>query len=212
MILMVLKGMSSRRNSRGGSSSSSSQALRKVATKPGRGVRVTSQTKQIVENVRSFLEREKACKSTINRMAIVKLTAEATGVSERGVRDIHNEYVACDSQLLTPVKWYTVSRIRVNPDAFDREVIRRVVHSFYTSKEYPTIEAVLAKSKEQCSFAGGRYCMWRVLQEMGFTYTKWDDKKYIYEQRIFMIGFTIMRTSLPISPVWICHYHTQLNT
>ena len=90
--------------------------------------------------------------------------------------------MARDSQLLTPVKRYTVSRIRVNPDAFDREVIRRIVHSFYASKEYPTIEAVLAKLKEQCGFAGGRYCMWRVLREMGFTYKKRDDKEYIYEQ------------------------------
>ena len=56
-------------------------------------------------------------------MAVVKRTAEATGISERRVRDIHKKYVACDSQLLTPVKEYTVSRIRVNPNAFDREVI-----------------------------------------------------------------------------------------
>ena len=66
---------------------------------------------------------------------------------------IHNEYVACDSQVLTPLKRYTMWRI---PEAFDREVIRQVVHSFYALKEYPTIEAVLiAKSKEECGFAGG---------------------------------------------------------
>ena len=46
--------------------SNSSQFLHKVATKPGRGVMLTSQTEQIVENVRRFFEKEKACKSTIN--------------------------------------------------------------------------------------------------------------------------------------------------
>ena len=167
---------------RSGEGSNSSQVLHKVATKPGRGVRLTSQTKQIVENVRSFFEKEKACKSTINRMAVVKRTSEATGISERSIRDIHKEHVSRDSQLLTPIKRYSVSRIRVNPDSFDREVIRRVVHEFYTRKEYPTIVGVLEKVKVQCGFPGGRYCMWRVLQQMGFTYKKRDNKKYVYEQ------------------------------
>ena len=80
------------------------------------------------------------------------------------------------------MKRYSVSRIRVNPDSFDREVIRCIVHEFYTRREYPTIVGVLEKVKVQCGFPGGRYCMWRVLQEMGFTYKKRDNKKYVYEQ------------------------------
>ena len=62
-----------------------------------------------MENVRAFFEKEKACKSTINRMAVVKRTAEATGLSERTIHDIHKEHVARDGQLLTPVKRYTTS-------------------------------------------------------------------------------------------------------
>ena len=37
-------------------------------------------------------------------------------------------------------------------------------------------------AKEECGFPGGRFCLWRVLKEMGFTYKKRDNKKYIYEQ------------------------------
>lgn len=85
------------------------QELHKVAKKPGRGVRLTSQSGQIVENVRQFFEEEKACKSTINRMAIVKRTADATRMSVRAVRRIHKDYLARHSQLLTPVKRYAVS-------------------------------------------------------------------------------------------------------
>ena len=77
-----------------------------------------------MENVQVFFEKEKACKPTSNRMAVVKHTAEATGLSERTVRDIHEEHVARDDQLLTPVKRYTASRIRINPDTFDRKAIR----------------------------------------------------------------------------------------
>ena len=39
-----------------------------------------------------------------DRMAVVKRTTEATGLSERTVRDIHKEYVARDGQLLTTLK------------------------------------------------------------------------------------------------------------
>ena len=130
-----------------------------------------------MENVRAFFEKEKACKLTINRMAVMKCTAEATGLSERTIRDIHKEHVAHDGQLLTPVKRYTTSRIRINPDTFDREAIRRLVHAFYIRREYPTIAAVLEKAKEECGFPGCRFCLWRVLKEMGFTYKKRDNKK-----------------------------------
>ena len=130
-----------------------------------------------MENVRAFFEKEKACKSTINRMAVVKRTAEVTGLSERTIRNIHKEHVARDGQLLTPVKRYTTSQIRINPDTFDREAIHRLEHAFYTRREYPTIAAVLEKAKEECGFTGGRFCLWRVLKEMGFTYKKRDNKK-----------------------------------
>ena len=46
----------------------------------------------------------------------MKRMAEATGLTERTVCGIHKEHVARDGQLLTPVKRYTASRIRINLD------------------------------------------------------------------------------------------------
>ena len=103
--------MGPKRRSTEGAGSSSSSLLHKVARTPGRkGVRFSSQSKHIVENVRAIFEKEKACKSTINRMAVMKRTAEVTGLSDRTIRDIHKEHVARDGQLLIPVKRYTTSR------------------------------------------------------------------------------------------------------
>ena len=109
-----------------------------------------------MENVQAYFE-EKACKSTINRMAVAKNTAEATGLSEITVCDIHKEHVAHDGQFLTPVKRYTASRIRINPDTFDRKAIRRLVHAFYIRRKYPTIAAMLEKAREECCFPGSRF-------------------------------------------------------
>ena len=92
-----------------GSSSSSSinqepQPIHKVAKKPGKGGRLTSQTKYVIENVRQFFEKKKRKGSSIKRERIVERTAEATGVSIRSVCNIDNEYISQEGKLLTLVK------------------------------------------------------------------------------------------------------------
>lgn len=113
-----------------------------------------------------FWEREESRYMCLKRSCVVERTATATGVSIRSVHTIYNELLSQDGKLLTPVKRYTASRMRINPDQFDREVIRLVVHAFYAWKEYPTLSKVLEKVKEECSFPGGRFCLWRVLLGM----------------------------------------------
>ena len=154
-----------------------------MAKKLRKGVRLTSPSKTIIECVRKFFEKKRVTGHTIKRTNVLDLTAQATGVSRRTIARIQKEFISCDSQLLTPLKRYVASCIRVNPDSFDKEVIRRVVHGFYERKEYPTLSGVLRKVKDQCGFPGGRFCMWRVLQELGFSYKKRDNKQFIYEQQ-----------------------------
>ena len=48
----------------------------KVAKKPGRGIRLTSQTKYIIENVRRFFEEEKKAKRSTLRDRVVDRTAK----------------------------------------------------------------------------------------------------------------------------------------
>ena len=108
------------------------QKLQKKKT--GQGARLTSQTKQIVENVRQLFEKERKTGKLIKRMQVVERTAEATGISVRSVWNIHSEFIDCEGKLFTPVKRYAMSRVRVNPNSFDREVILRAVHAFYEKK------------------------------------------------------------------------------
>ena len=130
---------------------------------------------------RSSLRKRRA---TINRMAVVKRTADATGLSEKTIQTIHKKFIACDGQFLTPVKRYMACRIRQNPDAFNREAIRRLVHRFYTRRECPILDVVLKKTREECGFPGGRFCLWRLLRQLGFTYKTCDNEQTnILEQR-----------------------------
>ena len=141
------------------------------------------QSQTVVENVREFFVKEKICRAIINRMAVVKKTAEATGLLEKATWIINKEFIACESQLLTPVKRYMVSHIRVDPDAFDREAIQRLVHGFYTRREYPTLDGVLQKAREECGFPGGRFCLWRLLRQLVFTCDNIYEQTNILEQR-----------------------------
>ena len=117
---------------------------------------------------------EKRRQRSIHLNTVVERRAGATGVSVRSVRRIQSEYIKNDGHFLTPVKRYALSRIRLNPDAFDREALRRLVHEFYDRREYPTLTLLPHAAKERGIFDGGRWCLWRTLHDMGFSYTKRD--------------------------------------
>ena len=68
----------------------------------------------------SFFEKERSVGMSLKRSCVVERTASATGVSIRSVRNVHKEFIAQDGTLLTPLKRYASSRVRVNPDEFDR--------------------------------------------------------------------------------------------
>ena len=61
------------------------QAIYKIAKKTWEGIRLMSQTKHVIENVRLFFEKRKV--SSLKRERIIEHTAEVTGVS---VRKVHN--------------------------------------------------------------------------------------------------------------------------
>ena len=212
--------MGKTKKSANSSKSPEDQELHKVAKKPRKGVRLTSQSKYIVQNVRQFFEKERSVGMSIKRSCVVERTAAATGVSVRTVKYINKEITSQDGTLLTPLKRYSASRVRINPDEFDREIIRRVVHEFYVRKEYPTLAAVLEKVKEECRFPGGRYCLWRVLREMGFNYKKKDGKQFIYERADILVQRNTYlqhilkhrrekKTLIYMDETWVNAHHTN---
>ena len=69
-------------------------------------------------------------------------------------------------RVLSPMKQYSTSVVRINRDSFDQEIIWRVVHGFYSKKMYPTLSAVLERVKkdgifqEAGSVCGDFYIVW----------------------------------------------------
>ena len=72
------------------------------------------------------------------------------------------------------------SRVCVDPDSFNKEVIWCTIHSFYIQQLYPTLTTILDNLKNDGVFGGGRSCLWKVLQEFGDFIE--EKKLYIHEQ------------------------------
>ena len=109
IFLLMYTEMAEREGKRSGSrgrgrGTTDDPELHKVAKKPGKGVRLVSQSKSMIENVRVFFEREKKYGMSLKRSNVLKCTAEATGTSVTTVKRIHQEYISHDMQFLTPVK------------------------------------------------------------------------------------------------------------
>ena len=92
-------------------------------------VRVTSDEKLIVHNVRHFFEKEKLKQQSIMRNEAIRRTAMATGIGMTMVKSVKRELMTA-GDFSSPVKRYKDSRVRVFCDDFDREAIRLAVHDF----------------------------------------------------------------------------------
>ena len=86
-------------------------------------MKLVAQTKYIMENVRVFFEKEKIKEYMNKRMNIIDKLSEATGISQKCLRNIHVEFLANDGKFLSLINCYTASRVRINTDSFNREVI-----------------------------------------------------------------------------------------
>ena len=147
-----------------------------------KGVRLTSGQKRIIINVRSFFEKEKDRQRSIKIEQVVARTSIATGVGETTIKKISKEYRE-EGQLESPMKRYTMERVRLYPDDFNREALRRTLHQFYLDKDYSTLDKVLRRAKRDGIFEGGCTALSKLLKSMGFRYKiREDGKRYIYEQ------------------------------
>ena len=134
-----------------------------------KGVKVTSGHKKIITNVRSFFEKEREVQRSIKRDQVVARISLATGVSESTVKRVSKEYRVV-GEFKSPEKRYLKDRVRLNPDDFNRDAIRRIMYDSYLNKDYPTLDSVLRKARSTGVFDGGRTTLSKLLKSMGFRY------------------------------------------
>ena len=67
-----------------------------------------------------------------------------TGISERAIARIRAEYKE-KGVFGTPKKRYARPRCRIDPDDFDRDAIRRLVHCQYKNRKNLTLKKILVR-------------------------------------------------------------------
>lgn len=195
-------------------------AVMATSGQKGQPARLCSQSREMVESVRSFFEKEKKAGKSILRDRVLDRTAKACGISRATVGRIHNEAKRNEGKFESPKKRYSKPNTRINPDAFDQEAIRRSVHEFYLRKEYPTLDKILEVVRARGIFPGGRFLLWKLLRQMGFRHKKCNDKQYIYEQprvieqrhsylRRMKRNRTEQRSTIYLDETWLNSHHAR---
>ena len=59
------------------------------------------------------------------------------------IKRIHEECQQEQGILPSPLKRYSKSRVRMDADSFDREALRRKIHSLYEKRENLTLSKIL---------------------------------------------------------------------
>ena len=121
-----------------------------------RGKPVTSGERAIILNVFKHLKGNFPLES---HGLIIERTSKATGSSISTIKRI--------------IKEERPNRKKFTKlDSFDLSVIRRIIHSFYSRNESPTLTKLLKKLKEEINFPYGRTHLFRLLKTLGFKYKK----------------------------------------
>ena len=135
--------------------------------------RLRSGEKDIIMNVRA-LEKSKGRSILWNR--VLKRTAKGTKIGRTSIKAITKDYRG-QGQFDSPAKRYQSSRVKINPDDFDRAAIKQAIHEFYACKKYPTLDKVLIQLCDKNLFSGDRSTLAKVLKTMGFRYKLREDGK-----------------------------------
>lgn len=125
-----------------------------------------------------------------------EVTAEACGVSLASVKRIcaEGKKLALNKNDLdagpstktlfkSPRKTYKRAKYATNPDDFDKEVVRRTVHSFYDNGQFPTSAKILAAMREKTNYPGSKSSIKILLNNLNFKYKKCNDgRKFLMER------------------------------
>ena len=94
---------------------------------------------------------------------------EATAAAFKMGRNVISRVIANGNQYKKPKRQ---GKLKLELDEFDKSIIRRIVHGFFRRKEPPTVEKILAATKEELKerFPYGKSKLKDLLRELNFKY------------------------------------------
>ena len=146
-----------------------------------------SQAKDIVFNVSEYFAKEKEYGGFLCDIKKAnRRTAEATNVGEGTVERIRKEARKNkengSTQFMSPKKRKRSSPATDFFDDFHKDVLRKTIFSYYERKEIPTIEKIFEDMKNNLSLTGSRETLRRVMNTIGFRFSKVDGRRFLMER------------------------------
>jgi hypothetical protein len=129
----------------------------------------------MVKKVREFFEKEKNEGVVPNLNQVTKRTAAATGLSERTVHRYTKEE-------FTP-KEYESNSMKIVLTEQEVARIRTTIFDFYQRKEFPTLDTILEKLKEDSEFKRqiSRSTLYKNLLGMNFCFKNFNKRTILME-------------------------------
>lgn len=152
--------------------------------------------KQVIHNVNEFFDKFKNPENRIeiNLEKVQDVVAQVCGVSKKTVQNVAREFreksietstaSSSDSSPQKRQRKCTVTGI----DDFDKDVIRRIVQSFYDEKTFPTLAKIRQRMIENMKFKGSIRSVKTIVNKVGFHYTKAKDGRKMLMERTDIVA------------------------
>lgn len=153
-----------------------------------KGKVIRSQTREVISNVLTFMEREaEEGKFIIQCKRVHERVAAAVGVSVRTLSRIKSERKRT-SESGTSFETPNKKRLRCRPitglDDFDQCVVRRIINNFYLlEKCLPTIPKIRTTLEREINFQGSASSVGRIIKKLGYKWKKTNSNKRILMER-----------------------------
>nr|XP_018900448.1 PREDICTED: uncharacterized protein LOC109032657 [Bemisia tabaci]XP_018906389.1 PREDICTED: uncharacterized protein LOC109036553 [Bemisia tabaci]XP_018908627.1 PREDICTED: uncharacterized protein LOC109038124 [Bemisia tabaci] len=156
-----------------------------MAATSGKRQVLHSQAREFVARVIKYFEKEKQNNGPLLGInQVLERTAQALDIGYCTVRRIKKESELVASQkkpkFSTPGKTHKKKGKEV--DDFDAEAIRRHIYGYYRDKNVPTLDKLLKSLAEADLYKSSRSALHRLLQELGFTYRKLNNRVVLMEK------------------------------
>ncbi|KAG0431551.1 hypothetical protein HPB47_021696 [Ixodes persulcatus] len=146
---------------------------------------LSSQTRQCVLNVYSWIRRQYQGKSVVE---VINLTAAATGISVSSVYEIKRGFKRANGAVKSPSKKrpkFAEKRKRIaNHDTCTLTAVRSCLHNFFRRGEIPTLEKIATRLQEDdvlTSCSGTT--LYSLLKDMGFEKQKRNRNSFLIERQ-----------------------------
>lgn len=141
---------------------------------------ISDQTMAVIRNVASYVKNENGKRSFHEKVDVLSIVAEMTGISRSTIGRICS--AKNRSEKAKKEKRKRSSNAFKKLDAFDMNLIRRTMHQFFKQQKLVTMRSLAVHLKKEASFPYSHVTLWKIIKKIGFKYRKRGNRLFVYQR------------------------------